>query len=94
MRLCVDTLSSVATTAAHSGSLRACGPPWFQPPSMAPVSYTHLDVYKRQGVHTLPKELDEYVARLHLDALGVRLSQLTTEQADYLGCLLYTSRCV
>ena len=37
------------------------------------------------GVHTLPKELDEYVARLHLDALGVRLSQLTTEQADYLG---------
>jgi len=37
------------------------------------------------GVHTLPKQLDEYVARLHLDALGVRLSELTAEQADYLG---------
>jgi adenosylhomocysteinase len=37
------------------------------------------------GVFTLPKQLDEYVARLHLDALGVRLSELTTEQADYLG---------
>jgi adenosylhomocysteinase len=37
------------------------------------------------GVHTLPKQLDEYVARLHLDALGVRLSELTDEQAGYLG---------
>ena len=37
------------------------------------------------GVYTLPKQLDEYVARLHLDALGVRLSELTAEQADYLG---------
>ena len=37
------------------------------------------------GVHILPKELDEYVARLHLDALGVRLTELTQGQADYLG---------
>ncbi|MBU4187563.1 MAG: adenosylhomocysteinase [Propionicimonas sp.] len=37
------------------------------------------------GVHTLAKELDEYVARLHLSALGVGLSELTQEQADYLG---------
>ncbi len=37
------------------------------------------------GVYTLPKHLDEKVARLHLDALGVRLSQLTKEQADYIG---------
>ena len=37
------------------------------------------------GVHTLPKQLDEYVARLHLAALGVRLSELTAEQAAYLG---------
>jgi adenosylhomocysteinase len=37
------------------------------------------------GVHTLPKHLDEKVARLHLDALGVRLTQLTKEQADYIG---------
>ena len=37
------------------------------------------------GVHVLPKYLDEKVARLHLDALGVRLTRLTKEQADYIG---------
>ncbi len=37
------------------------------------------------GVHVLPKHLDEKVARLHLDALGVSLTELTSEQAAYLG---------
>jgi len=37
------------------------------------------------GVYTLPKHLDEKVARLHLDALGVKLTELTKAQADYLG---------
>ncbi|MFB7937652.1 adenosylhomocysteinase [Streptomyces sp. NPDC056049] len=37
------------------------------------------------GVHTLPKHLDEKVARLHLDALGVRLTVLTDDQAAYIG---------
>jgi adenosylhomocysteinase len=37
------------------------------------------------GVYVLPKHLDEKVARLHLDALGVRLTTLTQEQADYIG---------
>ncbi len=37
------------------------------------------------GVYVLPKKLDEMVARLHLDALGVKLTTLTTEQAEYLG---------
>ena len=37
------------------------------------------------GVYVLPKHLDEEVARLHLDALGVRLTRLTDEQAAYLG---------
>ncbi len=36
-------------------------------------------------VYTLPKSLDEKVARLHLDKLGVKLTSLTKEQADYLG---------
>jgi adenosylhomocysteinase len=36
-------------------------------------------------VYVLPKHLDEKVARLHLDALGVRLTKLTPEQADYIG---------
>jgi adenosylhomocysteinase len=37
------------------------------------------------GVHVLPKKLDEEVARLHLDKLGVKLTKLTQKQADYLG---------
>ncbi len=37
------------------------------------------------GVYTLPKHLDEKVARLHLDALGVRLTRLTKAQSDYIG---------
>jgi len=37
------------------------------------------------SVHVLPKHLDEEVARLHLDALGVRLTELTKDQAAYLG---------
>jgi adenosylhomocysteinase len=37
------------------------------------------------GVHILPKHLDEKVARLHLDALGVELTQLNAVQADYIG---------
>jgi adenosylhomocysteinase len=37
------------------------------------------------GVHTLPKKLDEEVARLHLEQLGVKLTRLTPKQAEYLG---------
>ncbi len=37
------------------------------------------------GVYTLPKELDEEVARLHLGQLGVKLTTLTEEQAEYIG---------
>ena len=37
------------------------------------------------GVYILPKHLDEKVARLHLDRIGVKLSKLNTEQADYIG---------
>jgi adenosylhomocysteinase len=37
------------------------------------------------GVHVLPKKLDEEVARLHLEQLGVKLTKLTPEQAEYLG---------
>ena len=39
--------------------------------------------YNRE-VYVLPKHLDEKVARLHLDKLGVKLTQLTPEQADYI----------
>src|SRR5712664_4344260 len=46
--------------------------------------YGHTDFYERR-VYTLPKHLDEKVARLHLDKLGVKLTTLTEEQAAYLG---------
>jgi adenosylhomocysteinase len=46
--------------------------------------YAHTDAYEL-GVHVLPKHLDEKVARLHLDALGVKLTQLTEDQAAYIG---------
>ena len=46
--------------------------------------WTKNDDYDRQ-VYVLPKHLDEKVARLHLDALGVRLTTLSEEQADYIG---------
>ncbi|MQA94145.1 MAG: adenosylhomocysteinase [Streptosporangiales bacterium] len=46
--------------------------------------FTKTDQYPL-GVYTLPKHLDEKVARLHLDALGVKLTELTKEQADYIG---------
>jgi adenosylhomocysteinase len=46
--------------------------------------FTKLDQYP-VGVYTLPKHLDEKVARLHLAALGVHLTELSKEQAGYLG---------
>jgi len=46
--------------------------------------WTKNDRYDTQ-VYVLPKHLDEKVARLHLDALGVKLTELTKEQAEYIG---------
>jgi len=46
--------------------------------------FTRTEAYP-VGVYVLPKHLDEKVARLHLDALGVKLTTLTQEQAAYLG---------
>ena len=46
--------------------------------------FTKPDSYAKQ-VYVLPKHLDEKVARLHLDALGVKLTTLTDEQAAYIG---------
>ena len=49
-----------------------------------------IELFKNQGkyqkkVYTLPKELDEKVARLHLDKIGVRLTKLTKKQSDYIS---------
>jgi adenosylhomocysteinase len=46
--------------------------------------WKNKDVYK-VGVYTLPKKLDEEVARLHLEKIGVKLTKLSKAQADYIG---------
>jgi adenosylhomocysteinase len=46
--------------------------------------WLHSDKYEKQ-VYTLPKHLDEKVARLHLAKIGVELETLSNEQADYIG---------
>ena len=46
--------------------------------------YGHTEVYEKR-VYTLPKHLDEKVARLHMDALGAKLTELRPEQAAYIG---------
>jgi adenosylhomocysteinase len=46
--------------------------------------WTNASAYKND-VYTLPKHLDEKVARLHLDKLGVKLTKLSKKQADYIG---------
>jgi len=46
--------------------------------------WTNPGAYKKE-VYTLPKQLDEKVARLHLGKVGVKLTKLSSEQADYIG---------
>jgi adenosylhomocysteinase len=46
--------------------------------------YAHPEKYEKQ-VYTLPKHLDEKVARLHLDKIGVKLTKLTEKQSSYIG---------
>jgi adenosylhomocysteinase len=58
--------------------------------SFANQTLAQLDLWRnkdsyRTGVYTLPKKLDEEVARLHLEKIGVKLTKLTTKQAEYLG---------
>jgi adenosylhomocysteinase len=58
--------------------------------SFANQTLAQIDLWKNRdkyevGVYTLPKKLDEEVARLHLDKIGAKLTTLTPKQADYLG---------
>jgi adenosylhomocysteinase len=46
--------------------------------------WNNSDKYENK-VYTLPKHLDEKVARLHLEKIGVELDELSKEQADYIG---------
>ena len=47
--------------------------------------FSKADRYEAKQVYVLPKHLDEKVARLHLDALGVHLTELSKDQAEYIG---------
>ena len=47
--------------------------------------WQNKDIYQAGEVKVLPKYLDEEVARLHLAKIGVKLTELTPEQADYIG---------
>ncbi|MEO7761343.1 MAG: adenosylhomocysteinase, partial [Casimicrobiaceae bacterium] len=47
--------------------------------------WTHGDFYEKGKVYVLPKHLDEKVARLQLSKLGAMLTELTDEQAQYIG---------
>lgn len=47
--------------------------------------WQHNDRYEKGKVYMLPKALDEQVARLHLDRVGAKLTELTAEQAEYIG---------
>jgi adenosylhomocysteinase len=58
--------------------------------SFANQTLAQIDLWRNKetyqpGVYLLSKVLDEEVARLHLEKVGVKLTQLTPEQADYIG---------
>lgn len=53
--------------------------------TLAQISLWNEEDSYEIGVHCLPKKLDEEVARLHLDQLGVKLTKLRDDQADYIG---------
>jgi adenosylhomocysteinase len=61
--------------------------------SFSNQTLAQLDLWKNKdsykvGVYTLPKKLDEEVARLHLEKIGVKLTTLSKQQAEYLGVAL------
>ena len=59
--------------------------------SFANQTLAQIDLWQKDyevGVYRLPKELDEEVARLHLEQIGVKLTTLTQNQADYIGVKL------
>jgi adenosylhomocysteinase len=75
-------LVNLGCATGHPSFVMSCS---FTNQVMAQIAlWTETEKYKI-GVHFLPKDLDEKVARLHLPKLGVKLTELTQKQADYLG---------
>ncbi len=73
-------LVNLGCATGHPSFVMSCS---FSNQVMAQIKLADEDLEKK--VYTLPKELDEEVARLHLKNLSVRLTRLTQEQADYIG---------
>jgi adenosylhomocysteinase len=74
-------LVNLGCATGHPSFVMSCS---FSNQTIAQVElFNNLESYP-VGVYVLPKQLDEKVARFHLDALGVKLTRLTDEQADYL----------
>jgi adenosylhomocysteinase len=75
-------LVNLGCATGHPSFVMSCS---FSNQTIAQIElFNHTEQYPL-GVYVLPKRLDEKVARLHLDALGVKLTKLTDEQAEYLG---------
>jgi S-adenosylhomocysteine hydrolase len=89
--LVVQNLKALESTASINGDGFAIGHPSFVMSSsftnqtLAQIElWTNPGKYERK-VYTLPKHLDEKVARLHLDKIGVKLTKLSDKQATYIG---------
>jgi adenosylhomocysteinase len=75
-------LVNLGCATGHPSFVMSCS---FSNQTIAQIElFNNLEQYPI-GVYVLPKQLDEKVARFHLDALGVKLTKLTDEQAEYLG---------
>ena len=75
-------LLNLGCATGHPSFVMSCS---FTNQVMAQIElFQNASLYENK-VYTLPKHLDERVARLHLGQLGVRLTEMTKEQADYLG---------
>ena len=75
-------LVNLGCATGHPSFVMSCS---FSNQVIAQIELFHNTDQYPLGVYVLPKHLDEKVARFHLDALGVKLTQLTDEQAEYLG---------
>jgi adenosylhomocysteinase len=75
-------LLNLGCATGHPSFVMSCS---FSNQVLAQMDLHASSEFMDKKVYTLPKHLDEKVARLHLDALGVQLTKLTHEQAEYIG---------
>lgn len=82
LMLAEGRLLNLGCATGHPSFVMSCS---FTNQVMAQIElFQNTSLYENK-VYTLPKHLDERVARLHLDQLGVRLTELSKEQSDYIG---------